>query len=518
MSPVHDITRALRDENESRAKRDREEGPAVMDQTAVPVIDALRAHETDNVWPASMPAHKLGNGAPRIGIEQLGVKAYASDLSGLHGLDNRHESWQVQSTAEQLFAQAVGAEKTLFSTDGSTTSVHTAMHAVVSPGDTLVMARNQHLSAITGLVLSGARPVWVHPDYDDDLELAHGVAPSQLAQTLEQHADAKGVMVVTPTYYGVSSNIRALADLCHARKIPLITDDAWGLAYSFHPGLPMSALESGADIAIGSVHKSVGGLGQTSVISVQGSRVDQNRLAFALKLFKSTSTSSVLLASIDAARHQMVHRSHELIGRSLELAEQLRRQIAAIPGLRLLSEADVMRSGGAHAFDPHHVTFDVIGIQLTGYEAADWLRDQMKIDVELADHRRVMMLVTIGDDEATVARLADSAQALATAHRGGRDASRFLPDMPSPSDLVTEQEMTPRDAFFAPATMVPLRDAVGRIAADLPAPYPPGIPFLVPGERISEAIVEYFDKAVAAGAMTEGSRDPSMRDIRVVDE
>jgi arginine/lysine/ornithine decarboxylase len=513
-----EYTDGLRDENEARAERDREIGPAILDQKAVPVIDALRAHDRDDVWPASMPAHKLGNGAPRTAIEQLGAKVYASDLSGLHGLDNRHESWQVQSTAEQLFAEAVHADKTIFSTDGSTTSVHTAMHAVVGPGDTLVLARNQHLSAITGLILSGARPVWVYPEYDDDLELAHGVAPAELARALQHDGDAKAAMIVTPTYYGVSSDIAALAELCHARNLPLITDDAWGLAYSFHPGLPMSALESGADIAIGSVHKSIGGLGQTSVISVQGPRVDQERLSFALKLFKSTSTSSVLLASIDAARHDMVHRSDELISGSLARAQRLRSAIAEVPGLRLLTEADVMQSAGARAFDPQHVTFDVFDLGLTGYEAADWLRDRMKIDVELADHRRVMMLVTIGDDDASVARLADAARALSMAHRDDCEVSRLRPSMPSPSDLVTEQVMTPRDAFFAAATTVPLRGAAGRIAAELPTPYPPGIPFLVPGERITEAIIEYFDNATAAGAMTEGARDPSMREIRVVNE
>jgi arginine decarboxylase len=513
-----DVTDVLREKNEARARRDRERGPAEPDQETAPVIDALRAHERDGVWPASMPAHKLGNAAPRIGIEQLGVQVYASDVSGLHGLDNRHESWQVQSTAEELFAEAVGAEQTLFSTDGSTTSVHTAMHAVVGPGDTLVLARNQHLSGVTGLILSGARPVWVHPEYDDALEVAHGVAPRALADALERNPGAKAAMIVTPTYFGVSADIAALAEICHARELPLVTDDAWGLAYSFHPDLPPSALESGADIAIGSVHKTIGGLGQTSVISVQGPRVDQDRLTFALKLFKSTSTSSVLLASIDAARHEMVHRSNELIGRSLELADRLRRTIASIPGLRPLTETDLLGSAGAHAFNPQHVTFDVVGLRLTGYEAADWLRDQMRIDVELADHRRVMMLVTIGDDDGSVARLEEAARALSASHRGGQYASSYRPKLPSPSELVTEQVMTPRDAFFAPATSVPLRRAAGRIAAELPTPYPPGIPFLVPGERITEAVIEYFDDATAAGAMTEGVRDPSVRTIRVVDE
>lgn len=505
----------LRDHNEQRSQEDFVRGPAREDQGTVPVIDALSAHHQDAVLPSRIPAHQKEKAAPRPAVEALGRRVFANDVSRLHGLDNRHKSWQVRSAAERLFAQALGAQETLFSTNGSTTSVHTAMHAVAGPGDKVAIARNAHLSVVTGFILTGALPVWVEPSYDDDAELAHGVTPSTLAAALEDHPDVKAAIVTTPTFYGVSSDVAALADICHNRGIPLVVDGAWGLAYSFHPDLPPSALESGADIAIGSLHKTIGGLGQTSVISVQGEHIDRDRFRLALALFESTSTSTVLLASIDAARHQMVHHGQELIGESLRLAGRLRREIAQIESVRLMSEEHVLRDPSAHGFNPQHVCFDVTPLGLTGYEAGDWLRDQAKVAAEVCDHRRIMFLVTIGHDDGSIDRLLAAVRGLAEAHRVG-DGSSYVPRIPKISDLPSDQVLSPRDAFFAPATSIELNRAAGHIAAEYVTPYPPGIPLLVPGERVSAEVVEYLDAAAAAGVTSSGASDPSLRRLRVV--
>lgn len=505
----------LKDHNEQRADEDFVHGPVREDQGTVPVLDALSAHHEDEALPSRIPAHHQGKAAPPRAVEALGGGVFLNDISRLQGLDNRHQSWRVRSTAECLFAEAVGADESMFSTNGSTTSVHTAMHAVVGPGDKLAIARNAHLSAVTGLILTGAMPVWVEPSYDDDAQIAHGVTPSGLAAALDDHPDVRAAMVTTPTFYGVSSDVAALADMCHRRGIPLIVDGAWGLAYSFHPELPPSALEGGADIDIGSVHKTTGGLGQTSVISVQGDRIDRDRLRLSLTLFESTSTSSVLLASIDAARHQMVHHGEEVIGESLRLAHRLRDEIAGIPDVRLMTEEHVLRDPSAHSFNPQHVCFDVTPLGLTGYEAGDWLRDQAKVEAEICDHRRIMFLVTIGDDEASIDRLVTAVRGLVDAHRGGYSSS-YVPRAPKTTELPTEQVISPRDAFFAPATSIELGQAVDRIAAEYVTPYPPGIPVLLPGERVSADIVDYLDAVAAAGVISSGATDPSLRRLRVV--
>jgi arginine decarboxylase len=289
----------LRERNQQKAEAEAERGPVREDAVTSPVGDAIRDFHARGDLAFGIPAHRSGTGDVRPdGAEWAGEQAFRADLGMNNGVDNRHQSWQVEPTAMERFAQAVGADQTLFSTNGSSENVHVAMMTAVQPGETLVLAHNGHKSAFAGLVLSGARPVYVDPVYDSVWQVAHGVDPAELDRVLDAHADAKAVMVFTPTYYGVSADVKALAGICHARGLPLMTDDAWGLDYSFCSRLPPSALQSGADLAIGSVHKTLNGFGQTSVLSVQGDRLDTSRLELVFELAQSTSASSLLLSSI----------------------------------------------------------------------------------------------------------------------------------------------------------------------------------------------------------------------------
>src|SRR3954467_5603365 len=262
---------ALRERNQQRAEEESEQGPVRAEPDAAPIGDAIQDFHSRGALAFGIPAHRAGTGdVVPDAAAWAGEQAFSADPGMNNGLDNRHQSWQVEPTAMHLFAQAVGADQTLFSTNGSTENVHVAMMSAVHPGETLVMARNGHKSAFSGLVLSGARPVYVDPVYDARWQVAHGVDPAELERTLDAHPEARAALVFTPSYYGISADIKALADVCHARELPLITDDAWGLDYSFCSRLPPSALSCGADLAIGSVHKTLNGFGQTSVLSMQG--------------------------------------------------------------------------------------------------------------------------------------------------------------------------------------------------------------------------------------------------------
>ncbi|MCW3038742.1 MAG: ornithine decarboxylase [Solirubrobacterales bacterium] len=307
--------------------------------------------------------------------------------------------------------------------------------------------------------------------------------------------------------------MRALAEVCHARGIPLMTDDAWGLDHAFCSRLPMSSLEAGADLTIGSVHKTLSGLCQTSVMSIQGDRIDSGRLQLAFELEQSTSASSVLLASIDAARREFQRDGERLLGHAIDLAAVLRERIEALPGLDLFRD-DRAGEPGIHAMDPTHVSFDVTGLGLTGFSAADWLREHHGIHVELADHRRLMVLVTYADDEAGVARLLVALRELGGAHVDADCGD--IPDVPRPQDLRMETVMLPREAFLGATELVPWREAPGRISAEMICPYPPGVPVVAPGERLTEAVVDYFQQLAAAGVMVEGAVDESLAHLRVV--
>src|SRR3954454_1791982 len=284
------------------------QSPARHDQDATPIADAMRAFHRRGMLSFSIPAHGGGRGPAPEFTRWAGQDAARADLPMSHGLDTRDRAWQVQSTAQELFAEAVGAKQTLFSTNGSSLNVHVAIMTVAGPGDTLVMARNGHKSSFAGLVMSGARPVYVDPGYDEELEIALGPRAEDLVQVLDEHPDAKAALVFTPSYYGTSVDIGALADVCHERDLPLVTDDAWGLDYALsgHPDLPDGALSHGADLTIGSVHKTLSGLTQTSVLSVGSDRIDTERLQLCFELEESTSASALLLSSIDGARRQFV--------------------------------------------------------------------------------------------------------------------------------------------------------------------------------------------------------------------
>src|SRR3954447_15650122 len=503
----------LREENEAKAEKEQERGPIAKDPGTAPVGDAIEDFHNRDALAFGIPAHRAGTGEVRNDAARwTGEEAFRADPGMNNGVDNRHQSWQVEPTAMELFAEAVGADQTLFSTNGSSMNVHVALLTVAHPGESVVMARNGHKSAFSALVLSGAMPIYVDPVYDERWQVAHGVEPDELDRVLAAHPEAKAAIMFTPTYYGVSADVKSLAQTAHRHGLPLVTDDAWGLDYSFCSRLPAAAIESGADLAIGSVHKTLNGFGQTSVLSVQGDLIDTSRLELVFELEQSTSASALLLSSIDAARRQFVREGEEILGKAIDRALRLRAAIEDMPGLDLMP--DVSGGPGAFAFDPTHVTFDVVGLGLTGYSAADWLREHCRIHVELSDHRRLMAIVTYADSDANIDRLVDALQRLARDHG---DADRGpIPYVPYTGDLRMETAMLPRDAFLGTTEMVPWRKAAGRISAEMICPYPPRIPITAPGEQPTATVVDYLQSLAAAGVMVEGVADETLEELRVV--
>ncbi len=339
-------------------------------QDAAPIADAMRSYWEREMLSFSIPAHSGGRGPAPEFTGWAGMDAARFDLPMTHGVDTRNMSRQVQSSAQKLFAEAIGAQQTMFSTNGSSMNVHVAMMTVAGPGETLVMARNGHKSAFAGLVLSGARPVYVGPSFDEELELALDPRAEDLARILDAHPEARAAMVTTPSYYGTAADIRALAEVCHERGLPLVTDDAWGLDYEIvgHPDLPPGALKQGSDLAIGSVHKALTGLCQTSVLSVGSDRIDTERLGLCFELEESTSASALLLWSIDGARRQFVRDGHELLERGLQSARLLRARLAAeVPVLEVVSSEELASRPGVSGADPTHVLIETAPVGLSGY-------------------------------------------------------------------------------------------------------------------------------------------------------
>jgi arginine/lysine/ornithine decarboxylase len=484
-----------------------------MDQNEAPLVDALAEYHRLDRYGFTPPGHRQGRGAdPRV-RKVLGADTFRSDVLASAGLDDRSSSGGYLKKAEQLMAEAVGAEQAFFSTCGSSLSVKAAVLAVAAGKGDLLVSRDAHKSIVAGLVFSGIQPRWIKPRWDPEMHLAHPPSPADVEEMWQRYPDAAGVLIVSPTPYGTCADIAAIAKICHSRGKPLIVDEAWGAHLPFHKGLPTWAMDAGADICVVSVHKMGAGFEQGSVYHLQGDLVDPAHLSACADLLMTTSPNAILYSAIDGWRRQMVQNGTELLGNALTLAERLRREIDALSGLHVL-EDELLAVESTHDLDRMQILIDLTELGISGYQAADWLRQYRQLDVGLSDHRRIMATLSIADDDASGRRLTDALRALI-------EAAPTLPApppvaLPSPGELELETVTLPRDAFFGPAEDIPAREAVGRVAAEQITPYPPGIPVIVPGERINAAVVDYLKSGLQAGMVLPDPADPALNTIRVV--
>jgi len=480
-----------------------------MDHSRAPVLEALRDFRDKGLTPFNPPGHRQGRGVDPQVLEVVGEAVFASDVIAVNGLDDRRVSHGVLQHAQELMADAVGAEHTFFSTCGSSLSIKSAMLAVAGPHEKLLVARQSHKSVISGLILSGVAPVWVRPTWDAERHLSHPPSPDEVRRRFEEEPDAKGMLLVTPTDYGTCGDIAAVAAVCHEFGTPLIVDEAWGAHLPFHPDLPPWAMDADADLCVTSVHKSGTAVEQSSVFHLQGDRIDPAVLKAREDLLGTTSPSSLVYATLDGWRRQMVEHGKTLLGDALVLAHETRGRLAELPGIRVMGDAEFT---GAHTYDPLKIVLDVADLGISGYQAADWLRDHQRIAVGLADHRRIVAHLTIADDQTTAATLLRAITALCEA-----DLPRPRPvDLPDPADLELRTEMLPRDAFFAETEQVPAADAVGRISAEMLTPYPPGAPAVLPGEVITAEVLDYLRSGLAAGMQIPDPVDAQLDSVRVV--
>jgi len=484
-----------------------------VDHSRAPVLEAIEAFLRRGDVVFGPPGHKQGRGVdPRV-LAVLGEQMFAADILTLNGLDDRRESQGVVSQAEELMADAVGADHAFFSTCGSSLSVKSAMISVAGPGEKLLVSRNAHKSVIAGVIISGIRPVWVHPKIDPDLHLAHPPEPDDVRRALTENPDAKGMLLISPTDWGSCADIGGVAAVCHEFGVPLIVDEAWGAHLPFHPDLPEWGVNAGADLVVTSVHKMGSAIEQSSCFHLTGDRVNPDVLSAREDLLGTTSSSPLVYASLDGWRRQMVEQGEQLLGAALERAERVRRTVDGIDGLRLMGR-EVVRPGGAFELDPLALTIDVRPLGISGFQAGDWLRSACHVDIGSADACRIGARLTHADDDATEAVLLESLRRL-VAEAGTLD--RLAPtQLPPPGSLEHETPVLPRDAYFGPVEQVPAHEAVGRIAAEVVSPYPPGVPVLTPGEVVSAAAVAYLTSGAEAGMLIPDAADPTARTLRVV--
>ncbi|MGW5103101.1 aminotransferase class I/II-fold pyridoxal phosphate-dependent enzyme [Streptomyces sp. NPDC004100] len=487
-----------------------------LDHEEAPVLDALARYHAAKEWGFTPPGHKQARGADPRAVAVLGEAVYAGDVLASGGLDDRRTGGGVLKRAEALMADAVHAERTYFSTCGSSLSVKATMLTVTCPGQKLLVGRDAHKSVIAGLILSGVSPVWIEPQWDAERHLAHPPSPEAYERAFEEHPDADGALVTSPTPYGTSADLPAIAEVCHRRGKPLVVDEAWGAHLPFHEELPTWAMDAGADVCVTSIHKMGSGLEQGSVFHLQGDLVDPEELASRADLLGTTSPSVLLYAGMDAWRRQMVQDGHRLVSHALDLALRTQQEIEGIDGIHVNGADDLTGPDLGHDLDPLPTVMDITELGTSGYRAGDWLRERHHLDMHLYDHRRISAQFTHADDEETADRLLTALRDLA-AHA---DELRGAPpvEVPAPQELRMSQEWLPRDAYFSRHTKVPVAQAAGRISGEMITPYPPGIPAVLPGERLTEPVLRYLTSGVRAGMNLPDAADPGLETIRVVEE
>ncbi|MFZ7102609.1 MAG: aminotransferase class I/II-fold pyridoxal phosphate-dependent enzyme [Peptococcaceae bacterium] len=478
-------------------------------QDRTPLFDALLNYVDEKTIPFHVPGHKQGRGN-EILTSILGETTVAIDLTCMEDLDNICNPRSVIKEAENLAAAAYKAENAFFLTNGTTSGIQAMIMSVCNPGDKIIIPRNAHKSAIGGIILSGAYPIYLEPEIDPFLGIALGITVDKVRETLQIHPDAKAVFVINPIYYGITSNLREIVKTAHEFNVPVLVDEAHGAHLVFHEELPLSAMEAGADLAASSTHKLAGSLTQSSLLLHQGKLINPDYVKAVLNIAQTTSPSYILMASLDIARREMALKGRKKIEQVIKLTKQVKAELREIAGIYVL-DTDILDGNCKYSLDPTKLVINVRELGFSGYEIERILRQKYHIQIELSDLYNIIVLITIGDNQEIIGKFLHAFKEIIMSRHADK-IIRYTIDLPH----IPEQQVLPREAFYGETHIVPLEEAEGEISAEMIMAYPPGIPLICPGERITKEIIDYVQVLHTEEAELQGTQDPKVKKIKVL--
>ncbi|KAJ4789325.1 Purple acid phosphatase [Rhynchospora pubera] len=494
--------------------------PTFNQSANVPLVEALKTAATEQVACFHFPGHNRGKAAPTSLSSLIGSGPFNHDLPELPELDDLFSPQGPILEAQSLASELFGAHNTWFLVNGSTCGVHAAIMATCNPGDILILPRNSHLSATSGMVLTGAIPKYIMPDYNPHWDVAGGVSVLEVQRAIQEverdGSKVGAVLVTTPTYHGICTNLEDIVKICHSLGIPVIADEAHGAHFRFNKAFPRSALEQGADLSVQSTHKVLSSLTQSSMLHLSGNLVDPERVSRCLQLLQSSSPSYLLLSSLDAARAQLSD-NKGMFDQSLGLALEARKRIQEIPGIDLL-DLSVFRLNFCD-IDPLRITVGTSRLGLSGHVADDILYECYKIVPELVGTCSLTFAFNLGTRILDVERLILGLNHLSDNffHKNSKILCSESDGSIQPFER-SQMVSTPRDAFFAKKRRVRIKDSIGEICGELICTYPPGIPLLIPGEVITEDALTYLLNAQKQGALVSGASDTALSSVIVCDQ
>ena len=478
-----------------------------LDQNQAPIYEALVKLRKKRIVPFDVPGHKRGRGNPEL-VELLGEKCVGIDVNSMKPLDNLGHPISIIRYAEELAADAFGAAHAFLMIGGTTSSVQTMILSTCKTGDKIILPRNVHKSAINALVLCGAIPIYIEMSVDPKIGIALGLENERVEQAIKDHPDAKAILINNPTYYGICSDLKGLTEMAHEAGMMVLVDEAHGAHLHFTDKLPISAMDAGADMAAVSMHKSGGSLTQSSILLI-GNQMNPEYVRQIINLTQSTSASYLLMASLDISRRNLVLRGKESFEKVIELSEYARREINAIGGYYAYSK-ELIDGVSVCDFDVTKLSVYTQGIGLTGIEVYDLLRDEYDIQIEFGDIGNILAYISIGDRIQDIERLVGALADIKRLY------SRDGKDLIAGEYIQPELVLSPQEAFYSERKSLTLDESVGRVCGEFVMCYPPGIPILAPGERITREIVDYIQFAKERGCSLQGTEDPEVNHINVI--
>ncbi len=478
-----------------------------LTQERAPIYEALERFRKMRVVPFDVPGHKRGRGNPELAA-LLGETCVQMDVNSMKPLDNLCHPVSVIRDAEILAAEAFGAAHAFLMVGGTTSAVQSMVLSVVARGEKIILPRNVHRSVMGALVLCGAIPVYVNPACDDRLGIPLGMRVSDVERAIRENPDAKAVLVNNPTYYGICSDLRSIVDLAHRNGMLCLADEAHGTHFYFGENLPVSAMAAGADMAAVSMHKSGGSLTQSSLL-LTGPAMSEGHVRQIINLTQTTSGSYLLLSSLDISRRNLALRGKASFARVVELAEYAREEINAIGGYYAYSR-ELINSDSIYDFDVTKLSVHTLDIGLAGIEVYDLLRDEYDIQIEFGDLGNILAYISIGDREREIERLVGAMAEIR--RRFGGDKTGLMEQ----EYIDPEVAVSPQQAFYAAHESLPLRETAGRVCSEFVMCYPPGIPILAPGERITDQILDYIEYAKEKGCSMTGPEDAGIERLNVL--
>lgn len=479
-----------------------------INQNRTPLFDAVKKYIDQDVIPFHVPGHKQGRGIREF-ADYIGEKALRMDVNGMEDLDFANNPTGVIMEAQNLMAHAFGAEHAYFLVNGTTSGVQAMILSACEPGSKIILPRNAHKSTIGGIILSGAMPVYVQPEIHKELGMAMGVSTDNVKKAIKKNPHAKAVFVINPTYYGMTSDIKSIVRIAHMHDMAVLTDEAHGAHMSFHDDFPLTAMEVGADMSAASIHKTAGSLTQSSVLLSRGSLVSQDRIKHSLSLTFTSSASYLLMCSLDVARKQLAVNGADMLEHTLELARNARSEINEIPGLYAFGH-ELAGQIGCFDFDETKLGVHVSNIGYSGYQVESMLREKYNIQIEMSDFHNILAIISLGDRQEDTAALVQALKEISN----NRSESACMNDFTTPDNL--EMIVTPRDAFYNEKKYIKLEDSAGEIAGEMVMAYPPGIPVICLGERITGDMINYIRLLKEQHCELQGTSDPKVDYIKVL--